>query len=89
MQDAQSHFSRTTPIRSLQGVRGFAILLIFLSHCQYLLNDGTNRLDYWGAAGVSLFVCLSGFLAAHGLMNRTEQNRTEQNRTEQNRTEQC
>lgn len=42
-------------IQSFQALRGFAFLLIFLSH-------SFNRLGWWGASGVSLFIILSGFL---------------------------
>lgn len=52
-------------IQSFQALRAIAIFLIFLSHCSFLINvNNINRLNYLGAAGVSLFIALSGFLAA-------------------------
>ena len=46
-------------------MRGVAIALIFLSHCEHLLKiNDINVLMYWGAAGVSLFIALAGFLVA-------------------------
>lgn len=55
---------RQTTILSFQGVRGWAILLIILSHCNYILNDyGNNVFMYTGAFGVELFILLSGYLA--------------------------
>lgn len=52
-------------IYSIQVLRAVAITLIFLSHCDNLVcvND-TNCLIYLGAAGVSIFIALSGFLCA-------------------------
>ena len=48
-----------------QGLRGWAIFLVFLSHCEHLYNvDGINRFKAFGGAGVSLFILLSGFLLA-------------------------
>lgn len=53
-------------IDSFQILRGVAILLIFLSHCNDLISiDGKNRLMYFGGCGVSIFVALSGFLEAY------------------------
>ena len=40
---------------TFQFIRGFAFLLIFLSH-------SFSSLGHWGAAGVSFFIILSGFL---------------------------
>lgn len=52
-------------IETFQGLRGWAILLIFFSHCNYLYNvDGVNKLSAFGGAGVSVFIILSGFLLA-------------------------
>lgn len=52
-------------IRSFQILRTVAMCLIFLSHCDYLvLKNNDNVLMYLGGAGVSLFIALSGFLAA-------------------------
>lgn len=56
----------TKRIDALQGLRGFAAVMIFLSHCRFLICvDGINRLNYLGAGGVSVFLYLSGFLAAY------------------------
>lgn len=53
-------------IVGLQGVRGFAILLIVISHCNWALNlYGQNIFRWTGAWGVSCFIMLSGFLAVH------------------------
>lgn len=52
-------------IDAFQGLRGWAILLVFLSHCDYLYNvGGVNKLKSLGGVGVSLFIILSGFLLA-------------------------
>lgn len=52
-------------IIGFQGLRGFAILLIVLSHCTWKVNGyGQNILSYAGGWGVQLFIMLSGFLAA-------------------------
>lgn len=51
-------------IINLQGLRGYAICLIFISHCNLMLNgDGRNVTDYLGALGVSIFIMLSGYLS--------------------------
>lgn len=53
-----------TIVQGFQGLRGFAILLIVISHCCWTLNEhGNNILTYAGAWGVSCFIMLSGFLA--------------------------
>lgn len=51
---------------SFYGLRGYAILMIMLSHCSGLLTNGSGRnlLDWWGAFGVSIFIVQSGFLGA-------------------------
>lgn len=50
-------------VQNIQGVRGYAILLIFFSHCNFGLNEmGINRTTWLGAFGVSLFIILSGYL---------------------------
>ena len=51
-------------IINLQGLRGYAICMIFISHCNLMLNvDGRNVTDYLGALGVSVFIMLSGYLS--------------------------
>lgn len=51
-------------IYGFQGIRGMAIILIFLSHCKIAVNQrGGNFFGYAGAWGVSCFIMLSGFLA--------------------------
>ena len=51
-------------IISLQGLRGYAICLIYISHCNLMLNgSGRNVTDYLGALGVSIFIMLSGYLS--------------------------
>ena len=58
-------------IAAFQGLRGWAIFLVFLSHCSQLYNiNGVNRLVYFGCAGVSIFIILSGFLTAKNILNR-------------------
>ena len=53
-------------IESFQVLRGIAILIIFASHCNNLIViGGQNRLMYLGGCGVSVFIALSGFLAAY------------------------
>lgn len=48
---------------TLQGLRGVAILLIVLSHCNYILNEfGNNIFGAAGGIGVQLFIILSGYL---------------------------
>lgn len=52
-------------ISALQGLRGYAILMIFLSHCNYILNEhGINCFAWLGGLGVSIFIMLSGYLLA-------------------------
>lgn len=49
--------------KSFQGLRGYAILLIFFSHCTFCVNRyGMNISTKWGAFGVELFIMLSGYL---------------------------
>lgn len=56
---------RNGKVRSLQGLRGIAILLIFISHYPFLRNAaGGNALGWAGALGVELFIMLSGYLSA-------------------------
>lgn len=56
-------------VLSFQGLRGFAIILIMLSHCDYVMNDyGNNIFMYFGGLGVQLFIMLSGFLAYYNFI---------------------
>lgn len=51
-------------IRSFQGLRGIACMLVFVSHYPFLQNSsGSNALGWAGALGVELFIMLSGYLA--------------------------
>lgn len=45
-------------ITSLQGLRCYGVLAIFLSHC------GTFRIGYLGGLGVSFFILITGYLTA-------------------------
>lgn len=55
--------SKKTFVQNLQGIRGYAIILIFLSHCNFGTNEaGINRTTWLGALGVTLFIMLSGYL---------------------------
>lgn len=53
-------------IIGFQGIRGLAIVLIIISHCNWMLNShGQNVLMWAGAWGVSCFIMLSGFLTVN------------------------
>lgn len=57
-------------IRSFQGLRGLGIILIILSHCEYIKNCyGGNVFGWAGALGVSVFIFLSGYLAVWNIHN--------------------
>lgn len=70
---------REEKIDALQGLRGFAILMIALSHCGRLVDgSGQQLFGNTGSAGVSLFILLSGYLAVlrhtrHRIADRKEQ----------------
>lgn len=50
-------------IDALQGLRGYAIILIFISHCTFSTNSYGNSTTMWlGGLGVSLFIMMSGYL---------------------------
>lgn len=52
-------------ISSFQGIRGYAIILIFISHCCFFYNKhGDNAFSHIGGLGVSIFIMLSGYLLA-------------------------
>ena len=57
-------------IEPLTGVRGFAILLVVLSHASYHELDLIEGLDFTGVgkAGVFLFFVLGAFLLTYGLL---------------------
>lgn len=49
--------------KAFQGLRGYAIILIFLSHFNFMNNaKGVNITTWLGGLGVELFILLSGFL---------------------------
>lgn len=49
--------------KAFQGLRGYAIVLIFLSHFNFMDNaKGINITTWLGGLGVELFILLSGFL---------------------------
>ena len=52
-------------IEAFQGLRGYAIILIFISHCTFGTNSyGLSTTTWIGGLGVSLFIMLSGYLLA-------------------------
>ena len=57
-------------IISFQGLRGYAILLIFISHCNINFADKENIFKYLWALGVSIFIMLSGYLAIYNMENK-------------------
>lgn len=55
----------SSKIVALQGLRGYAMLLIFLSHYTFVQNKmGENMFWAEGGYGVEIFLLLSGYLAA-------------------------
>lgn len=55
---------------TLQGLRGLAIILIVLSHCNYIQNEyGKNIFASAGGLGVQIFIMLSGYLAIMNYYN--------------------
>lgn len=49
--------------RAFQGLRGYAIILIFLSHFTFMTNKKGTSITVWlGALGVEIFILLSGYL---------------------------
>lgn len=53
-------------INALQGLRGFAILCIMVSHSFLLTDDaGRGQLGYLGGLGVECFLLLSGYLSCY------------------------
>lgn len=54
---------KNTYIAGFQGLKGYAIALIFLSHFPFGLNVwGINLTSWWGALGVEIFIIISGYL---------------------------
>lgn len=50
-------------ITAFQGLRGYGIVLIFLSHYTFAMNTaGVNNTTWFGALGVEIFIVLSGYL---------------------------
>jgi peptidoglycan/LPS O-acetylase OafA/YrhL len=50
-------------IKSFQGVRGVAILCVFISHCNLFVDtEGSNILARLGGLGVEIFILMSGYL---------------------------
>lgn len=59
-------------IQSLQTLRFLAISLVFISHCTFIAHpQGGALFNMAGAFGVSLFICLSGFLTYRAGSSRT------------------
>lgn len=53
-------------IKTFEGLRGYAILLIYISHCSLYINEnGVNATTNLGGCGVSIFIMLSGYLLFH------------------------
>lgn len=60
-------------IQSLQTLRFIAISLVFLSHCTFIAHpQGGALFNMAGAFGVSLFICLSGFLTYYAASGRKQ-----------------
>jgi peptidoglycan/LPS O-acetylase OafA/YrhL len=65
--------NRTDRIPSLDGVRGIAIIVVFLYHATQLAGISTLRLAMgWGWMGVDLFFVLSGYLITGILFDARE-----------------
>ena len=63
---------RKQVINGFQGLRGFAIILIVISHCMWRENIYKNNILTWaGAWGVSIFLMISRFLAVEKNWNQT------------------
>ncbi|MBO7309870.1 MAG: acyltransferase, partial [Clostridia bacterium] len=53
-------------LNNLQGIRAIAFLAIFISH------TGISNTSLLGAWGVSIFLCMSGFLMMHSYLNKAK-----------------
>lgn len=69
-------------VRVLDGLRGYAILLVILSHAWVIAPSrsiDTPWLQWWflsGSYAVTIFFVVSGFLATHGMMRTVERRGT-------------
>jgi peptidoglycan/LPS O-acetylase OafA/YrhL len=61
-----------TYLPQLDGLRGFAVVLVVLYHCGYLTAGWGPRPFPGGFIGVDLFFVLSGFLITAGLVSQLE-----------------
>src|SRR5258706_14305938 len=61
-----------THLPQLDGLRGFAVVLVVLYHCQYLTTGWGPRPFPGGFIGVDLFFALSGFLITTLLLAQLE-----------------
>src|ERR1700691_375084 len=61
-----------TYVPQLDGLRGFAVLLVVIYHSQYLTAGWGPRPFPGGFIGVDLFFALSGFLITSGLLSQLE-----------------
>ena len=61
-----------TYVPQLDGLRGFAVALVVMYHCQYLTAGWGPRPLPGGFIGVDLFFALSGFLITAGLISQLD-----------------
>jgi peptidoglycan/LPS O-acetylase OafA/YrhL len=61
-----------TYVPQLDGLRGFAVALVVIYHCQYLTAGWGPRPFPGGFIGVDLFFALSGFLITAGLISQLD-----------------
>lgn len=56
-------------VEVLQGLRGVAFLLIYISHCDIIKNCyDINMFTWLGALGVEIFLILSGYLKGYSYL---------------------